>query len=115
MDVTYKRLAACDFKSGTVLVCGESSKVKQLIRSLYDPSEAIVYIDGNHKYESVSRDADGFPGRYQIFHDVKDNRRAHEKRLVCHFYQENLKEFTHTISRHADCVGIGIRECRANS
>ena len=114
IDRCFKRLDSRKFKSGTILVCGNSGDVKDLVGTLYDPDRALVYIDGDHSYEAVLRDVNNYPARYQAFHDIKDGE-GHSRKRACHFYQEHSSEFTHAFSRYSHRLGIGIREAPVQS
>lgn len=109
VDLTFKRIRHWQYKCGTTFICGDSSEVAPHVRRLYVPSETLVYIDGNHAYEHVSLDALNYPANYQAFHDIKDDRRAPESKMVCDYYQEHLPEFERAFSNYPHYVGIGIR------
>lgn len=109
IDCSFKRLGRCEFRTGTHFIFGRSGSVSDQVRRLYDPEEAVVFIDGDHSYDAVVMDSELYPARHQVFHDVKDGRKADRERLVCHFYQERQEEFVELFSRHKNFVGIGVR------
>lgn len=111
VDQSYRRLSDCPFRAGTILVCGKSQEVDRIVRRMYLPEQALVYIDANHGYKQSRDDAIKYPASYQVFHDVKDTRRAAEKRLVCHFFEEHRHEFVELFTHETDRGGIGIRKC----
>jgi hypothetical protein len=109
VDYSFRYLTNCVFKAGTLLVCGKSAAVAEQVRGMYEPDHTLVYIDADHGYAGVSRDARLYPARYQAFHDINDTRSADQKQLVCHFYREHQAEFPVTFCNQPNTVGIGVR------
>jgi hypothetical protein len=91
-------------------VRGSSSEVAEKVRALYQPDEAVVFIDADHRYEAVVTDTKNYPGKFQVYHDIQwmPGNQAPRGQGADRFYREHQNCcFCQTFEN--GWAGIGVR------